>query len=93
MTSSQWICQKMGPKSVQNGPMLGSRYSKYWFRKDGWISKFKQARQKSKESKFEKMRAKLEQQGITILGAPMKEKPENQGEMIYKKLSQPPFNC
>ena len=52
-----------------------------------------QTSQKSKEKKFEKMRTKLEQKGITILGAPMKEKMENQGEKIYEKLSQPRFNC
>ena len=39
------------------------------------------------------MRAKLEQMGITMLGAAMKEKPENHGEMIYRKLRQPPFSC
>ena len=62
----------------------------YWlgnnlFGQTGWIKRFKQARKKPKERKFEekKMQAKLEQKGMAIVGAPMKEKTENQ----------PPFDC
>ena len=45
----------------------------YWlekrtFGKDGWVSKFKQARQKTKYRKLEKMQAKLKQKGIIMLG-------------------------
>ena len=70
----------------------------YWLgkklcRQTGRIKRFKEARQKSKERKFKKIRAKLEQKRMAIVEAPIKEITENQGEMIYGKLSQPPFNC
>ena len=42
--------------------------------------------------KFEKMQVKLEQKGIKMAGALMKEITENLGEMIYGKLRQPQIN-